>query len=369
MTRSKTLVSRFPVAMIGMLLCLATIPPASAQEVCGLSSVQFDALIGDGFESLAAPAAASSAVVAIPPSGGKARAPGRAGLGRPLGHAERILTGVAPTIAILTPVAGASLPGRAFEARGTFTGPLNTGVTVNGVAARTFGNLWVSTGLRPPAGSFVIDAVAHGFDGQSAAASRTVDLGSAEPALELRPAAPGDLAPATIGFRLGFPFGALLTNLRIDFDGDGFDDYSGPLATAPTSFLYANPGFYTARAQADVDGNPTTAEATVVIADVVANRLRACAVYGELRAALTANDLEATLLTFIPHQREALRPFFTALGDNRPVFATRLGTIANGYIGMDGANLRVLRIEAGQPVAYPFEAVADEEGVWRINSF
>jgi len=215
----------------------------------------------------------------------------------------------------------------------------------------------------------VIDAVAHGFDGQSAAASRTVDLGSAEPALELRPAAPGDLAPATIGFRLGFPFGALLTNLRIDFDGDGFDDYSGPLATAPTSFLYANPGFYTARAQADVDGSPATAEATVVIADVIANRLRACAVYGELRAALTANDLEATLLTFIPHQREALRPFFTALGDNRPVFATRLGTIANGLIGTDQVTLTTLVIENGEPIGTQLNIAADGDGVWRIGSF
>ncbi|MGE3105509.1 MAG: hypothetical protein AB7K14_09705 [Lysobacterales bacterium] len=352
-------------AMIGLLLAT----PSSAQEICGLSSVQFDALLGDGFESLATPNAAASAVTAVPPGRGKAGALGRVDLGRPLGHAARIQAGVAPTILILSPAAGASLPGRAFEVRGTFTGPLNTGITVNGVAARTFGNQWVSTGLRPPAGSFDIDAVAHTFDGQTASAARSLTLGNAEPPLELRAASPGNLAPATIGFNLRFPAGAVVSSVQIDFDDDGSNDYSGPLAGAPSGFFYANPGLYTARAEAVVDGNPAASEASVVIADVVANRLRACAVYGELRASLTANDLEATLATFIPHQREALRPFFTTLGDNRPVFATRLGTIANGYIGVDGANLRTLRIEAGQPVAYPFEVAADPEGVWRINSF
>lgn len=352
-----------------MVLCLAAVFPASAQEICGLSSVQFDALLGDGFESLATPNAAASAVAVVPPSKGKASALARADLGRPLGHAARIQAGVAPSIVIVSPTVGASLPGRAFEARGTFTGPLNTGVTVNGVVARTFGNQWVSTGLRPPAGSFAIDAVAHTFDGLSASAARSVTLGNAEPPLELRAAAPGNLAPATIGFNLRFPSGAVVTAVQIDFDGDGSNDYSGPLAGAPSGFHYANPGFYTARAEAQVDGNPAVSEATVVIADVIANRLRACAVYGELRAALTANDLEATLATFISHQREALRPFFTALGDNRPIFATRLGTIANGVIGIDDVALTTLVIENGEPIGTQLNIAADGEGVWRISSF
>ncbi|MGD9582356.1 MAG: hypothetical protein AB7V26_01610 [Lysobacterales bacterium] len=48
--------------------------------------------------------------------------------------------------------------------------------------------------------------------------------------------------------------------------------------------------------------------------------------------------------------------------------AYEIGTIDNGYIGAGGANLRALRIEAGQPVAYPFEFAADTDGVWRIDS-
>ena len=118
-----------------------------------------------------------------------------------------------------------------------------------------------------------------------------------------------------------------------------------------------------------VDTLSVSAEATLVIADVIVQRERACAVYGELRTALAANDLEASLRAFTTHQQEALRPFFTSLGSNRPVFATRLGTIANGVIGLDSAKFRTLRIEAGLPVLYPLEVAASDDGVWRVISF
>jgi hypothetical protein len=88
-----------------------------------------------------------------------------------------------------------------------------------------------------------------------------------------------------------------------------------------------------------------------------------------LRSALAADNLEGSVRAFITHQQEAVRPFLIALSTNRPVFATRLGTIANGVIGLDGAELTTLRIEEGLPVGYTLGIAADEDGVWRITSF
>jgi hypothetical protein len=367
--KSPNLVFRIASALA---ILVSVMTAATAQEICGLASVQYNQMHSDGFEG--AQQASTSASVSSTPENSStvtdARAPLRApiDLGKPIGYAPKIAKGVAPTVTIVSPTNGATLPGRNFEIRGTFTGPVNTGVSINGSPARTFGNQWVAAPIRPPAGPFTISAIATAYDGMTASASRNVTVGNVTPAIEILPKQPGNIAPAKIGFGLRIS-GVVSGNVHIDFDGDSVNDYDGPLATVPTSFSYALPGRYTARAEALIDSVLSSSEISVVIADVVVQRERACAVYGELRTALAANDLEASLLPFVAHQQEAMRPFFVALGNNRVVFATRLGTIANGTLGLESAKLRSMRIESGTPVLYPLEIAADEDGVWRIISF
>jgi hypothetical protein len=357
---------------LGMVILFSAITTAIGQEICGLASVQYNQMHSDGFEG-AQPTSASASISnthemssAVADTKAALRAP--FDLGKPIGYAPKIAKGVAPTITIVVPTNGATLPGRTFEIRGTFTGPINTGVSINGSPARTFGNQWVAAPIRPAAGPFTINAIATAYDGMTASASRNLTVGNAAPAIELLPKQFGNIAPAKIGFGLRIT-GVVSGNVRIDFNGDSVNDYDGPLATVPTSFAYTVPGAYTARAEALIDSVPSSSEISVVIADVVVQRERACAVYGALREALAADDLEASLRAFVLPKQEAFRPFFTSLGSNRVVFATRLGTIANGLIGLESAELSVLRIESGEPYGYPLGIASGEDGVWRITSF
>jgi len=345
---------------------------AFAQETCGLSNVQYNQMHKDGFESAQSTAVAKTmrrAVSAAVSDPGNLKIGKDINLGKPLGYAQKIAHGVAPTITIVTPLVNANLPGRKFEVRGTFTGPINTGVIVNGSPALTYGNQWASLPMSPPAGSFTIEAIATTLDGMTANATRNITVGNAQPQIELLPKQAGSLAPASIGFQFRSASGVILGNIQVDFNGDGNVDFDGPAASIPTSFAYAAPGIYTARATAQISGNPVSSERSILIADVIVQRQRACSVYGELRTALTANNLEASLRTFAVHKREAMRPFFNALGSNRPTFATRLGTIANGLIGLEGVRLTTIRLEAGQPIGYPLDISAGADGVWRITSF
>lgn len=344
----------------------------AAQEVCGLASVQYNRLHSDGFESMQdvlASAAASPPAAASASSVGTEKQLKPADLGKPLGFGPKIAKGVAPTVTITSPAEGTTVPGRTFEVRGTFTGPVNTGISVNGSPALTFGNQWVSAPMRIASGPFAISATATTMDGSTANDTNNVTVGAAVPDIELLPKQSGNIAPADIGFRFRSAEGVVFGNVQVDFDGNGSDEYDGPASGIPASYRYASPGLYTARAKTLVSGNLVTTERTILIADVVVQRQRACAVYGELRAALTANDLEASLRTFTDAKRESMRPYFTALGNNRPVFATRLGTIANGTVGVDHASLIALRIESGQPIGYPVGFVSGADGVWRITSF
>ncbi|MDZ4813002.1 MAG: hypothetical protein SGI99_10370 [Pseudomonadota bacterium] len=357
---------------LGAAILFSTMTAATAQEICGLASVQYNQMHSDGFEG-AQQASASASVSSTPEKSSAvtdAQAPLRAlfDLGKPMGYAPKIAKGVAPTVTIISPTNGATLPGRTFEIRGAFTGPINTGVSINGSPARTLGNQWVAGPIRPEIGGLTIAAVATTLDGLTANATRNVSVADTPPKIQMIANRAGGMAPAAIGFRLRFG-GAVSGNVQIDFDGDMLNDFDGPLAAVPERFTYAVPGFYTARVSATVDSTPVSADATVVVADVMVQRQRACSVYGALREALAADDLEASLITFALPKQEAFRPFFTSLGSNRPVFATRLGTIANGLIGLESAELSVLRIESGQPYGYPLGIASGDDGVWRITSF
>lgn len=342
---------------------------AVAQEICGLSNVQYNRMHSGGFESGAQAQEAAATELPIKRAAIDAQRRKPIDLGKPMGYAAKIAQGTAPTVAITVPISGASLAGRSFEVRGTFTGPVNTGVTVNGSPALTFGNQWVSLPLRPPVGAFEISVVATTFDALTASATRAISVGDAAPEVELLPKQAANIAPATMGFALRIASGVVVGDVEVDFNGDGNDDYSGPAAAMPETFTYTAPGLYTAKLHTMTVSGPVTSERSVLIADVVVQRQRACAVYGALRVALAANDLEASLNTMVEYKREAMRPFFTALGNNRPVFATRLGIIANGVIGVDNATLTTLRMEGGQPIGYPLTIASDVTGVWRIVAF
>lgn len=398
MIRSSFILTVARRALLAVVIAACAMHVVTAQEICGLESVQYRGIDSKGVESSPGSAAANVAEVEVE---GNARTDGKAqvaphapiDLGKPTGYAPKIVKGRVPTITIVSPSEGAVLPSGTFEFRGTFTGPINTGVSVNGSPARTYGNQWVAMLFYPTAGPFEVTAVATAFDGLTATTSRNVTVAAGTPVLSLRSNQPGNIAPAEIGFGVRVR-GSVVGNVQIDFDGDGDSDYDGPLSGAPKSYTYTAPGFYTVRATAVVgaeiekpsrlqrqlpspapvpkasgEGIASSSEITIVIVDVVVQRERACAVYGALRAALAANDLEASLLTLTTHHREAMRPFFTALGNNRLVFATRLGTIANGVIGLDSAQLTTLRIEKGSPIGTQLGVAADIDGVWRISSF
>ena len=89
------------------------------------------------------------------------------GLGPPLSTVVPPILGVAPTIAISSPLAGAALA--RVQVQGTFTGPANTGITVLGVAATVIGNQFVSEPQQLAPGSTEITVRAKTLDGLVAA--------------------------------------------------------------------------------------------------------------------------------------------------------------------------------------------------------
>jgi hypothetical protein len=335
-----------------------------AQEICGLTGVGYTNLFKNGFEVLLATTANR-----VKASDKNAPAKSNIDLGLPMGMAP-IPNGGSPTIVITDPPADGVITGKRLQVRGSITGPVNTGVAINGVPAYIQGNQFVSRTLTLPVGNTILIATATTMDGASATTSRTVTT-SAESALQFKSQKVAEFSNKVAKFDLQVGGAISVQSITADFNGDGTPEFSGSNpALVPRVFQYTSPGIYTAEIKIVTmpPGSQTIVAKTIVGAiDIVSLRTQACSVYGALRTRIAANDVAGAVNVFPQENRPPYTAFLNDLGANRPIFAGRLGTIATGLLSLDDANLTLITIENGQPNGYRLRVAQGRDGVWRIE--
>lgn len=285
---------------------------------------------------------------------------------------ERSITGLAPPgVAITSPSNTGIVHGLAVDVAGTFEGPVNTGITVNGVVAATVGGRFLAVAVPVEAGQNDLQAVATTMTGATATATVSVQVDPAPPPIAFEASdqvGQVGYSPFRAAFRLvldHLPSGTTAGHLSIDFDGNRFWDYEGPTPDAPNAYLYAHPGLY--RAQVKLNGNTFAAERYILVRDRIVQRSMLCDVYGYLRDRLAAQDLTGARHAFHEDRRAEYLDLLTALGVQMPVFAQRLGTIADGQFSGGMADLLLVRDQSDQTRSgYPMRLMQGTDGVWRI---
>ena len=335
------------------------------QEICGLQNVSYNNVFKNGFEQLIA--AASAKELKVKSNASKSAQPD---LGAPMGMAP-IPNGGTPTITITSPAANGILVGRKLQIRGTITGPINTGVSVNGVAAYVQGNQFSTSILTlPSTGAIAITALAKTLDGAVANATRMMSAGP-ENGVVFTSAKPAEYTNRPVSFNLSVQPSIVIQQVSVDFNGDGIAEFTGSNPSLiPSSYTYAQPGVFSAEATvvtAPPNSQTFTSKAIIAAIDIVDHRIRVCSVYGTLRQRLTANDVAGAIRVFPQENRPQYEALFNALGTNRPVFATRMGTIATGLLTLTDANMTVITNSAGTTSAYKVRFAQGADGVWRIE--
>lgn len=320
---------------------------AAAQEVCGLQDVNFDWIHIDGFDP--------------PPVGG--------GFGPPAGTVPAPAPGITPGITITWPTPGSVLPGGRVRVVGTVTGPVNTGVSVAGLRAYVQGGVFVLPEVTLEDGTATLTATATTMDGLSASADVSVTLSADEPDATLTTATPVGFPPLPVLFRVGMKDSLELESVTVDFDGDGTTDYTGTAAGALPLFTYPAPGAYTASAELTFTNHPTiTVKQHVLVLSLPEQRTAICATYAHLRTRLLAEDANGAGDALIGALRSRLMPLFDALGPRMAEVAPNLGTLADGLIGLDAADITAVRDLTTEVRGYPVHFARDAQGVWRIDS-
>jgi hypothetical protein len=321
---------------------------ATAQELCGI-----DDIFNNGFET------PGFVPIAQVPGGVMS-----AGLAQDI-------TGPLTAVAITSPTGTTS--GSTVDVLGTFTGPVNTGITVNGVYGLTVNGSFLVPNVPLSTGANTLTAQALTLTGQTASGTGSVTQGGSPPPTAVNADHPTGIAPFVVNFTYvvgTLPSGKPVQSVTVNFRGTGPNDYSGTLAGAPTSFTYSTPGLYTAQFQVtDTSSNTYTATRAILIQDFAAQRSMVCDIYGYLKDRLNAQDATGASNAFQPADRSTYLTFFNALGANMPAASAQLGAILDGQFAIGYADLLLERDNSGAQTrsGFPLRMTQGTDGVWRIS--
>jgi hypothetical protein len=267
------------------------------------------------------------------------------------------------------PIAGTVLPKGKVQIVGTVSGSINTGVAIGGTRAYVHNGIFVTPELTIDAMATSLAATATSLDGMTASAGVAISVSPAEPDAALTTATPVGFSPLPVKFRLGVNNGLALQTVTVDFDGNGSADYTGTTAGDLPTFTYPAPGTYTATATLTVAGqNDLVVRHRIVALALADQRTLICSTYAHLRARLIAQDASGAGHALMGALKSRLLPMFNALGNRMPGVAANLGTLADGLIGIDTADIVAVRDVTGELRGYPIHFARDLQGVWRIDS-
>jgi hypothetical protein len=286
------------------------------------------------------------------------------------------------SVTLAGPTAGATLGVSSVQLYGTYTGPANTGIAVNGVAAIVNGNSFVTPRIPLTAGNNTLTLSYAGLDQapQTLTRSVTYDAGVNQAVL-LTAAGPGDFAPVRVRYGLSTklpPAQTAITRVQVDYNDDGVFEFDG---TQPQNLEYAfeTSGLFASKARVTFDdGDSMTAPVViedrtrVLIQDMAFTRQTLCGVYYAMKSRLAAGNITSALNTLTPTIRGRFQPLWTTLASNNMLTQTanRLGQVVNGQIARSNAEFQIAipTMVTGSLKAYQVRFRKDANGVWRIAS-
>lgn len=317
----------------------------------------------------------------------------------PAGNEARLplrITNNPVSVKIVSPVMNATLPSGRTVVRGSFDGPANTGITVNGAVATVVGREFFANVGGLQRGSNALTATAATSDG--ATASDTVSVSVTDTVSEpvtVVSSTTGGVAPLLVTFNAITAGIDGISEIVVDTgasaecgaggDGDvvgGTHIRGGPADVSSGNcivsvvdpsggvrLIYYQPGIYQVVVTVtDTRGATHTFRFVVVVQDRGEVDLTLQSVFDEMRNRLRVGDIDGALKTVSGGAQERYKAIFTGLGPALSSVADRLGSLSGGTIIGDIAEFVVLREGVGGSNAFLIYFLRGEDGVWRLDS-
>ncbi len=270
------------------------------------------------------------------------------------------------SISLGSPSSGATINGDTVQVSGTFQGPANTGITVNGVVATQDGNRFYA---EVPLASGINSVTATATTPEGITTTQTISVSSSGAApIRISMAPKSGIAPLNTSLGVLNNTANPISKIQIDFDGNGSIDYTGTDPNAPMAFTYTAPGVYQAQVTVtDSLGTVYTLTQVVVVQDIAKVDAVLRASYNGMVGNLKQGNIDTALTVFSGGAYEKYKAVFTALQPNLASIVDQLGTITDGTISGDMAEYTLVRNTAAGSQAFLIYFIRSEDGVWRID--
>ncbi|MHB8455914.1 MAG: hypothetical protein ACYDDO_14745 [Acidiferrobacterales bacterium] len=278
-------------------------------------------------------------------------------------------TANAVSVKITSPAPGTRLAGLATVVSGTYQGPVNTGIAVNGVAAFIAGNQFiVNLALTP--GPNTLTATATTPDGATATDAVAVTapaVGTQTFNVSVDPA--GGIAPLAVSFTVAPSLGQAIQRVDADFYGRGNTDYSTTDVSTPMQNTYADPGVYTAKfTVTDANGNTSSQTVAIVVYDAAQMDDFFTQLWNGMNTALIKRDITGASAYLNTAARQKYLPVFQALLPQMPDIIASYSPLARLSISEDIGEYAIERPYNGDLRVYLIYFLKDADGVWRLDS-
>lgn len=295
---------------------------------------------------------------------------GNAGLATPLVVEGDPFSGPI-TLSVVSPTDGATVSGDKVLVVADVKGPLNTGVTVNGVptAGVPEGDrlrFYATVPLTVGTNNLVVKAVT--IDGKET--TRTVLVGSTGPSAFNITAYPEvGIGPQTINLELTDQFGIGIQEVRYDFDSDGTEDFVTADPFEDVSTTFSGSGLRTITASiVDDSGTTRTQTTTVVLLDPDQLDVLIRAIWDGLNGALAAGEKEAAMRFLTETAREKYGPVFDTLLPRMADIISSYSVPQRSYISTETAGYGVNRTINEINRVFLIGFVTNEKGQWEVGS-
>jgi len=199
---------------------------------------------------------------------------------------------------------------------GTYVGPANTGITVNGIAALVYDGHFAVNNVPLVAGVNTITATLTSRE-ETATASISITSQGNQPLLTVEPSPNSGLAPLSVTF--DYELNSSFEFYRIFADSDNVNDFTSYYSFVAVQHDYTTPGIYIAKIKvrdyADDIHSATTA-IEVKDFDKTDDLLRS--LWDDMNAALVAGDKDTALSYLNTGAKAKYDPVFEVLLPNMP---------------------------------------------------
>ncbi len=271
------------------------------------------------------------------------------------------------TLTLLSPVSGTAVSDDQMLVSGTFQGPLNTGITVNGVVAAISNNQFYAT-VPLNVGTNTLTVIATTADGTSV--TKTVDVTSSGAGPITVTAEPKNgVAPLQTGFTVTNNTANVFTKIEADFNNDGVTDFTAFDITSPIEFTYVTPGVYQAKFMVtDSLNNVYTKTVLVTVQDAAQMDQLFKSIWDGTNSALVAKD-KAKALRYLNRGAQAkYEPVFEALLPDFPTIIASYSALQRVSISDDIGEYAINRSINGVDSIFFIYFLKDGDGVWRLDS-